>query len=172
MKITIIGASSGGKSTLARKISTTFDIPRLEIDRIWFSHDGHKFIDGTAEEKEVIQEKVRRDVIEFLNRNESWVSDGTYSKIQPVIADSADMVIIIQRPLGHRMLSHIKRNIQKDGRHPEISRLQDLMFVKTLWRRWWKGENNNLQNFALNYRSKLITLRSFSDIDNYFDSLK
>jgi adenylate kinase family enzyme len=171
MKITIIGSSGGGKSTLARKISQTFSIPRLELDRIWFSYDGHKVMNGTPEQKQAVQEKIKSDVQKFLSEHESWVCDGTYSKIQPLIADVADTVVLIKRPLYQRIFSHIKRNLQNDGRHPEVSRGQDLRFVKTIIKRWWKKEDANLTEFSKQYSNKLVVLRSFKEIDRFFTSL-
>jgi adenylate kinase family enzyme len=172
MKITIIGSGGGGKSTLARKISMNFTVPRLELDRIWFSHNGHKVMNGTPEEKALVQEKLRFDVEKFLNEHESWVCDGTYSKIQPLIADQADYVVLIKRPLYRRMISHIKRNLQNDGRHPEVTRGSDLLFVKTIIKRWWKGEDVKIAEFSKQYSEKLVVLRSFKEIDTFFLSLR
>jgi len=110
MKITIIGSSSGGKSTLSRKISQEFNIPRFEIDRVWFKHDGHEYLNnGTPEQKALVLQKVLTEIEKFLATNNSWVFDGTYSKLQSVIADQADIVIFIKRPLLRRIFSHVTR---------------------------------------------------------------
>ena len=172
MKLTIIGTSGSGKTTLSRKISEYFQLPRLEIDRIWFKYDGHKYVNGTAEEKEAVMTKVRKEIQDFLLKNENWVIDGTYSKIQPLIADGADVVIHIKRSLLKRTFSHIKRVFQGNDRHPEVSKLQDLIFIKTIIRRWGKGEDKRLENFTKDYTQKLVILRNFKEIDTYFESLK
>lgn len=171
MKITIIGSSGGGKSTLSRKISEKFDLPRFEIDRVWFLLGGHLVINGTPEEKQIVQEKIIEEVKKFLEVNDAWVCDGTYSKIQPLIADRADIVVLIQRPLVYRMASHLWRIITCDNRHSEVTPLQDLLFTKTLIKRWKKGEDVHLQEFTKVYSSKLVTLKSFSEIDRFFASL-
>lgn len=171
MKITIIGPSGGGKSTLSRRVSREFGIPRFEIDRIWFKHDGHKYMNGSPDEKAIIQDKIRVELEDFLAHNESWVCDGTYSKIQPLIAGQADTVVLIQRPLIKRIQSHIVRILRGEDRHPEVTRSQDMVFTKVIIKRWLKNEDANLGEFVKQYQHKLVVLRSFADIDHYFKSL-
>lgn len=174
MKITIIGPSSSGKSTLSRKISSHFNIPRLEIDRLWFDHGGHNFsLTGTGdeEEKAAIRAKLSHDIQNFLSKNNNWVIDGTYSKIQPIIADKADNVIYIKRPLFKRILSHLIRIFKNENRHPEISRWEDIKFTKVIIKRWNQKEIIKNENLAKKYVDKLIVLKNFKEIDTYFESL-
>lgn len=117
MKITIIGPSGGGKSTLARRIAHDFFVPRLELDRLWFQHRGYEVMNGTEEEKVLVQTKIKIDVETFLTQHPAWVCDGTYGKIQPIIAELADTVVLIQRPLLSRVKSHIMRVLKNDGRN-------------------------------------------------------
>lgn len=173
MRITVIGPSSGGKSTLTRKISEQFNIPRLEMDRLWFESGGHQcFIHGcTEEEKMLVQDKINHRLADFLESNESWVVDGTYSKIQPTIADKADAVVLIRRPLLKRIYSHITRVLKGKDRHPETGTLQDIMFTKAIFRRWRQGEQAKLDEVLIPYQDKLIVLNNFKEIDDYFNSL-
>lgn len=171
MKITIIGTSGSGKSTLSRKISETFKLPRVEIDRIWFKHDGHKYLNGTLEEKEVVMDKVTEEIQDFLSKSENWVIDGTYSKIQPIIAEQADVVIYIRRSLLKRVVGHILRVLRAKDRHPEVTKIQDLLFIKTIVKRWKKSEDQKLEEFTKKYSQKLVVLKSFKEIDVYFESL-
>jgi adenylate kinase family enzyme len=173
MKITIIGSSGGGKSTLSRKISSEFSIPRFEIDRVWFKYGGHEYLNGcTPAQKEVISKKILMEIEQFIDGNESWVFDGTYSKLQPVIAEQADYVVLIQRPLHKRIFSHIYRVIKGDDRHPEVTRLQDLGFTRTLIKRWRKQEDKKLSEFVKQYTHKLAVLRNFKEVDAFFETLK
>ncbi len=171
MRLTIIGSSGGGKSTLSRKISRTFNVPRLEIDRIWFTYGGHRNVNGAPQQKEIIAQQIESEVRAFLSVNEHWVIDGTYSKLQPIIAEKADTVILIKRPLPQRIWSHILRVLHDTDRHPEITRLQDLNFTKTIIRRWRNKENAKLDEFSKTYQEKLVVLKSFKEIDTYFSSL-
>lgn len=174
MKIIIIGPSSGGKSTLARKIGTNFNISRLEIDKLWFSYDGHKISlkkDSTEKQKELVREKIEIDVKSFLSQYDNWVIDGTYSKIQRLIANAADIVIYINRPLYKRVFSHLKRIFWNDNRHPEITIWEDVKFTKTIIKRWNKVEKERINNLCREYKDKLVILKNFKEINNYFKSL-
>lgn len=173
MKILILGPSSGGKSELARKIEQEFNIPRLEVDRLWFKFGGENFINGcTAEQKKEIVDKILNEVTGSITENEHWVIEGTTMNVVSVIAEQADDVVVIGRPLLMRIWSHVWRVIKGENRHAELTRVQDLLFVKTMVRRWWKGENKRIQNVVGKYQSKLVVLKSFRQIDRYFEQLK
>lgn len=168
MKITIIGPSAGGKSVLARKLSKKFSVPRLELDRLWFKHGGHELNHGcTVEEKQQISDKIRADIEQFMSQNEHWVTEGTYTKLQPIIAGKADVVILIQRPILARIWSHVTRVLQGKNRHSEVTKWQDLGFVKTMLKRWRKGERKNLDDLTEQFRKKVVVLQSFAEIDDY-----
>ena len=70
MKIAIIGYSGSGKSTLARKLAEHYNTPVLHLDAVhhlpgWQERD-------TESEKAIIGA--------FLDKNDSWVIDGNYSR--------------------------------------------------------------------------------------------
>ena len=71
MKIAIIGYSGSGKSTLASLFAKKYDLSLLYLDTAHFLPD---WVIRPAEERAAIVEK-------FLNENENWVIDGTYSKV-------------------------------------------------------------------------------------------
>lgn len=173
MKISIIGPSGGGKSFLSRKMSRQFDLPRLEIDRLWFTCGGHDLFikGGTEKEKDWVNTKIENEVWQFLNENKNWVIDGTYTKIQSIIADQADQIVFIKRPLLNRILSHLLRILKGEDRHPETGVWQDVKFSKTIVKRWYEKENQKLEEFVEKYKTKLVRLKSFKEINKYFDSL-
>jgi adenylate kinase family enzyme len=171
MKISIIGPSAGGKSVLARKLCKAYNYPRLEIDRLWFTFGGDKLINGgTAEQKMEVNTKIRAKVEEFMSENTDWVIEGTYSGIQPIIASQADAVILINRPLLARIYSHLRRVWNGTHRHPEVTKWQDMGYVKTIFKRWRKGEKKKIDELARQFSGKVRVLRSFKDIDRYVDS--
>ena len=169
MKISIIGPSAGGKSVLARKLCEKFSLPMLELDRLWFRHGGTNV--NTIEQKQEINKKIRADIEQFVISNDNWVTEGTYSKIQLFIANKADTVILIKRPLLSRMFSHVLRVIKGKDRHPEVTKWQDLCFARTIFRRWRNGENKSIEELVGQFKGKTVVLKSFQDIDRYFDSL-
>ncbi len=86
MKIAIIGYSGSGKSTLAENLSKRYSLPIMYIDRVhWLS--------GWVEQEKSIKEKT---VSEFLDSNESWVIDGTYTKLSfDRRMNEADIIVIM-----------------------------------------------------------------------------
>ncbi len=173
MRIIVIGPMGSGKSTLTRKIAQKFRIPRLELDRLWFEAGGNDCVvnDCTEEEKQLIKEKIRQGVSDFLAVNDQWVVDGTHSKIQPSVAEKANTVVLIQRSILTRLFSHVMRVIKDKDRHPETSRWQDLLHTKIIFDRWLRGEHNTQKDAIEPYKDKLVILKSFREIDSYFNSL-
>ncbi len=103
MRITIIGYTGSGKTTLAKRIHTKFEIPHLQIDRLWFAANGH--LAKTEVEKDRVREVIRGQVASFAQQ-EHWVSDGFYSKVQSILADRADYVVVLELSLWRRLYHH------------------------------------------------------------------
>ena len=71
MKIAIIGYSGSGKSTLASLFSKKYGLPLLYLDTTHFLPN---WVIRPAEER-------ARIVEDFLDANDAWVIDGTYTKV-------------------------------------------------------------------------------------------
>ncbi len=69
MKISILGYSGSGKSTLAKSLGGLYDVPVLHLDYVHFLPNWEE---RTREEMSAI-------VQQFLDGNDAWVIDGTYS---------------------------------------------------------------------------------------------
>ena len=168
MKITIIGYSGGGKTTLAKRISTEFGIPHQQIDRIWFGANGHGAKSET--EKELVRNAIEKEVLAF-SQQPDWVSDGFYSRVQGLLADKADYVVVIELPLLRRLLNHWKRVLAESERHPEVTKLQDLWHSTEIIKRTFTFRQK-LESFKQQHKEKVVVLKSFKDIDAFFVSLK
>jgi adenylate kinase family enzyme len=167
MRITIIGYSGGGKTTLAKKIAREFNLPHQQIDRIWFGANGHKA--ETESEKEEVRKIIETRVTEFADQ-EAWVSDGFYSKAQSIMADKANYVVVIEL-LWKRLLNHWKRILRKEDRHPEVSKLQDFWHSLEIVKRTFTFKTK-LETFKEKYRGKVVVLRSFTEIGEFFERLR
>src|SRR6185436_4688168 len=110
MRISIIGHAGSGKSTLARKISEKFSIPHIHLDRFWLEAGGLRVEDrvATPEERDTIRAHMKEKALAEVSK-ESWVSDGYYRRIQPLIAERADTIVYLNLPLLRRLYSHAKR---------------------------------------------------------------
>lgn len=168
MRITIIGNCASGKSTLARKISEKFTIPHIHLDRFWFDANGHLLKKGDTEGKEQVQEFIRAET-EGLIAQDAWVSDGWYSRVQPLIAERADQVIFLDIPLWRRLVNHFHRVFFTE-RHSELSRWNDFKFFTEIIRRTFT-HGKHMQEFVKEHPEKVVHLRSHKEVDEYFASL-
>lgn len=86
MKIAIVGYSGSGKSTLAQELSQKYETDVLHFDAVQFLPDWEIRSD---EEKKRITEN-------FLDRHDSWVIDGNYSKLfYERRMEEADTIILL-----------------------------------------------------------------------------
>ncbi|NQV88362.1 MAG: AAA family ATPase [Parcubacteria group bacterium] len=168
MRITILGLPGSGKTTLAEKIAEKKQIPHIHIDRFWLENGGG-VNSQTTPNPEQTHARVREKVLEAIQK-ESWVSDGFYSRIQPEIAERADIVIFLNIPLWRRMLNHTWRVINRSKRHEEVTFWRDLAFFLEMIGRE-STKTLKINNFLKLYRSKTVILRSRREIDQYVANL-
>ncbi len=169
MKITIFGNCGSGKSTLAKRISQKFAIPDIELDRFWFEAGGHTITKDDTEGRERVRTIIKARVEDFVTKD-SWVSDGWYSRVQPLITERADYIIFLDLPLWRRLANHFGR-IFNDDRHPELNRLDDLKFVWEIVRRTFT-HGYQMKQFAKENSQKVTWIKSHAEADLFFRNLK
>ncbi|HBB34928.1 MAG TPA: adenylate kinase [Cyanobacteria bacterium UBA8803] len=81
-RISVVGTTGSGKTTLARHISQYLAIPHVELDA--FNHEPNW--------QEASTDVFRKRVEESLN-TESWVVDGNYSRVRDIVWHRANTVI-------------------------------------------------------------------------------
>jgi len=86
MKVAIIGYSGSGKSTLAAKMGDIYNCPVLYLDRVHFKDNWIERDDETA--KAILKD--------FMDKNDSWVIDGNYTKLlRDRRLKEADMIVFM-----------------------------------------------------------------------------
>lgn len=103
MKIRIIGSCGSGKSTMAKKLSETYQIPFYEIDNIIWDRnsENHKYT-----------EKVRDETFRTITSSDSWIIEGVQYKDWTLDSiKKADLVFILNPNVFIRDYWIIKRFI-------------------------------------------------------------
>ncbi len=170
MRISIIGHCSSGKSTLAKRISEKLKIPHLHIDRLWFKSGTYKLLKPKdSEELEKARAYMKAKVEDFI-KQKSWVSDGWYSRLQPMITDEADQLIFLDIPLWRRLRNHLSR-IFLSERHKELNMWDDIKFILEIIARTF-NRGPKIQKFVEENRGKLLVLKSHKEADQYLANLR
>ena len=169
MKITIIGQPCSGKSTLANKISEDFCIPHIHIDRFWFEAGGQKIKPSNEKEIEKVRDHVREKVVEAL-KQDAWVSDGWYSRVQTLISKQADQIIFLDIPLYRRLFNQFKR-MNKPGRHKELTKWDEIKFFYEIIKRTFT-KSKKMKKFVLEHGDKVKIFKNYREVEAYLKTLK
>lgn len=127
-RILVIGCSGGGKSTLAQKLASHFDLTYLSIDRdiLW--------LPGWVERS---REEQRQRIVERI-AGERWIMDGTNPSTFDIRLPRTDIVIWVRMPrllcvwgVVTRWLKHIGRT--RPEMAPGCIEKVDWQFLEFIW---------------------------------------
>jgi hypothetical protein len=83
-RIAVVGVSGNGKTTFARRLAASLDVPYTELDALCH-------LPGWVEASD---EDFRREVEAVINRSDGWVLDGSYqSKLGDLVLQRADTIV-------------------------------------------------------------------------------
>ncbi|NDI37134.1 AAA family ATPase [Chengkuizengella sediminis] len=108
-KIHIIGSVGSGKTTLARVLSNSYNIPYYELDNVVWERHKSGDIRRTDEERD--------NYLEEIISSDVWIIEGAHNhKWVEKSFQNADLIIFLDTPYPKRMVRIIKRFIlQKMG---------------------------------------------------------
>jgi adenylate kinase family enzyme len=109
LRISVVGNSGSGKTTIASAIAATLGVPHLELDAVFHQPDWQPL--DTAE--------FRRIVSEFTAAG-AWVVDGNYSKVQDITWGRADTVIWVDPPRHRVMRQLVARTLRRMATRAEL----------------------------------------------------
>lgn len=168
MKIAIIGYSACGKSTLARKLSETYNVDVLHLDTIQFLPN---WVIREEEDKIIMTQK-------FLDTHNSWVIDGNYSSLCQVRRlEEADLIILLlfnRFSCLSRAYSRYKK--YKNKTRPDMAQgcieKIDFEFIKwILYKGRTKQKRQKFSNIITKYRDKAIVIKNQRQLDMYIKEL-
>jgi adenylate kinase family enzyme len=94
-RISVVGNTGSGKTTVAKAIAAELGLPYLELDSVFHQPDWQP-LDA---------EEFRRIVSEFTAA-EGWVVDGNYSAVSDIVWGRTDTVIWVDPP-RHRLMRQL-----------------------------------------------------------------
>ncbi len=108
-RVSVIGTSGSGKSALSRELALILNCPWLELDAV-YHQSGWTPLDA---------EEFRQRVTATAS-GDSWVIDGGYSAVRPIIWARADTVIWLDLPKRVVMRRIIWRSFRRAAGRAEL----------------------------------------------------
>jgi adenylate kinase family enzyme len=108
-RVSVVGTSGSGKSTVARELALVLGVPHLELDGV-FHQPGWKQL-PEVEFRRVVGAAVAAD---------GWVMDGNYSAVRPLIWARADTVVWLDLPKRTVMRQVVWRTVRRAVTRQEL----------------------------------------------------
>jgi adenylate kinase family enzyme len=108
-RISVVGNSGSGKTTIARAIATALRVPHLELDSVFHQPDWQPLDAG----------EFRRIVSDFTAA-EAWVVDGNYSAVRDIVWARADTVVWVDPPRHRVMRQLVARTLRRMATKEEL----------------------------------------------------
>lgn len=102
-RISVVGNTGAGKSTVARALQQRLGLARLELDAV------HHLPEWTT----LHRDPFRSLVSQFIADEPSWVIDGNYAAVRDLIWEAADTVVWLDPELGPNMRAVVARTVRR-----------------------------------------------------------
>ena len=170
MRISIIGYSASGKSTLAKTIGEILGIPILHLDKV-------NFLPNWEERKKTESTKIVED---FINNNKNkFIIDGNYSKFAYELRMKiSDKIIFMDFDRFTCLFQAFQRYNEykgkvRDSMSEGCCEKLDWDFIKWILFEGRKEERVNKFNKLIEeYREKIIILKNRKEVDDFIDKIR
>jgi adenylate kinase family enzyme len=130
-RISVVGTTGSGKTTLAQRIAQQLQIPHVELDALhwepgWIAASDQVFRDRVAE----------------ALAGDRWVVDGNYSKVRDLVWSRADTVVFLDYPFWLVMNRLLRRTVRRSLKQEEL----------------WNGNRENVRQSFFSQDSILVWL--------------
>jgi adenylate kinase family enzyme len=109
MRVSVVGNSGAGKTTIGRQLAAALGVPFLELDSI-FHLPGWQ---------ELPAEEFRAAVAERV-AGEAWVVDGNYTTVREIVWERADTVLWLDLPRSAIMRQVVLRTLRRTLTREEL----------------------------------------------------
>lgn len=160
-KISIIGGSGTGKTTLANNLGKELNIPVYHIDGIHHLENWE------------IRDKDERDKIILEKANESkWIIDGTYHKTLKQRLEKSDLIIYLDYSSIAQLKGVLGRYIKNHGKEkPEIPGCKEKMsFDFLVWVLHWRKNKRSeiIDNINKIDKKKIIIFKNRRELNKWY----
>jgi adenylate kinase family enzyme len=172
-RISVVGTSCSGKTTIAKKISKLQKMEHFEMDAL------HWLPDWQESPTDILRQRVQQALI-----GDSWVIDGNYSKVRDIIWSRADTVVWLDYPFWlvfSRLLRRgIKRVVTKEELWGSGNReTWRTLFIGSDSMMWWviKTYRKRKREYPILFAQaeyshlEIIHLHSQKETDNWLETL-
>lgn len=162
MKISIIGHSSSGKSTFAKRLAQITMAPVLHIDKIFFAPNW-------VERDGVIVEQEIRDFM----RQDSWIIDGFYRRLATERFDEADQLFIFDFNRFKCLYGAIVRRLKyhNQNRDSVCDGCKERLNPGFVWWILFEGRNKasrlKFKYMKETYKDKAIIFKNRKQVNDY-----
>lgn len=175
VRLSIVGQSGSGKTTFARCISERLSLPCLELDGLYHQTDWST----------LSAESFRTKTYSFVTAHSSWVVDGNYGLVRPLVWSKATHVIWLDMPravfMKRLVLRSLKRitlreelwNGNRESLRNVLSRHVDENVLLHAWKTYARNQASFEQAFFDEqwHHIRFIRLRNDREVDKCLESL-
>ena len=162
-KIHIIGSVGSGKTTLAKSLSTRYNLPHHELDNVVWQRTHTGDIRRSEEE--------RNEYLQSIIKADSWIIEGVHYGWVAESFGKADMIIFLDISYGKRKYRIIKRFIlQKLGlekaNYAPTFKIFRKMFI---WNRYFEEKcRQEILTILGVHQNKLCIVRDSRELDEIY----
>lgn len=106
-RISVVGTTGSGKTTIAKEISKQLEVPYIELDALYWDKDWKG-----------VKETVFQNRVTKMISGDRWVVDGNYSRVRQLIWERAETVVYLDysfiRTFWQLMTRTIRRSITQE----------------------------------------------------------
>lgn len=165
VRISVVGVSGSGKSTVARMAAERLGVPYIELDAV---HHGPHWTEISVDEM--------RAIVAELVAGDAWVIDGNYRKVRDLVWGRATMVAWVDPPKPVVMAQVVWRSLsraltRRELWHGNRERISNWIHpdhpIRWAWSTYGaqRAEHDRLR------ASHWVRLRSRRDVRGWLDSL-
>lgn len=163
-RISIVGGSGTGKSTLCEILSKKFNLPAIHLDAINFDADWVE-----------IDKNERDRIISTKSNEEKWIIDGNYNKTLKERFEKADLIIWLDYSTAMQLKGVLKRYLKtRNNERPEIPGCKERLNLKFL--KYVVTYNKNKRKIIVEYlkdipKDKVLVFKKQKDLNKWLKEI-